>query len=104
MFAAVEKLYRDGEKHHPQWPPLVGQLMSSEAQGRRRLEVWPLTWVANVGRRYPPLAILWEPALVGIDHATILVRGLECFRRGEVKRWYAQVWRCEILDAHELRG
>jgi hypothetical protein len=104
MYAAVEKLYRDGMQVVPQAPALLGQLRSQQlANGRRALNLWPLDWLENVSNRWDPLAVLWLPEFVGVGTSFIILRGLEEVERRPRRHWVFQKWRCEILDAHRAQ-
>ena len=99
MFAAVELLYRNGERIKPQWPPLVGQLMSEHDRGKQRLNLWPVDWLGNVARQHwpDPLAVLWQPSGFGALQEQFIVTGLERVGR----RVFAQQWRCLPLTGAE---
>ncbi|MBC5764145.1 hypothetical protein [Ramlibacter albus] len=101
MFAAVEKLYRDGRQVVPQWPPLVGQLgtyMQANDTRKQCLRLWPLDYQENVMDRYTPLAVLWLPELVAIVGDQLLVRGFEEAGHRPQRNWVFQKWRCQIMD------
>lgn len=100
MFAAVEKLYRDGKKYPPQWPPMMGQLRSyrDERAGRHCLKLWPLDWLESAEQRWQPSGVLWLPEFVGIGSCFVLLRGLEEVQRRDGRVWVFQKWRCEIME------
>lgn len=105
MFAAVEKLYRDGVAYPPQWPPLVGQLMSYRrpSHGTLFVQLWPLEWLENIDNQLEPLATLWQPEFVGILHSEFIVRGVEGTGQAPRRRWLMQKWRCRPLTPQAAR-
>lgn len=100
MFAAVEKLYCDGKKYPPQWPPMMGQLRTyrDERVGRHCLKLWPLDWLESAPPQWEPVSVLWLPEFVAFGHSFLLLRGLEEVRHRLGRTWVFQKWRCEIME------
>lgn len=98
MYAAVWLLYRDGAKIKPQHPPLVGQVISCRTRERAALYLWDVDWVHNTTHVREPLRILWNPSILRIGRADMLLAGLEA-TSGDRGRWFAQKWLCELLTA-----
>ena len=103
VHAAVELLYLEGRLIKPQYPPLVGQLMSGHERDAPVLYLWPLDWVRNTTHPQEPLAMLWRPVLLGISHSDVLLSGLEARERSGNRHWYAQKWKCGVLTAQLAR-
>jgi hypothetical protein len=103
VHAAVQLLYRDGVRIAPRLPPLVGQLITGEHRRVPQLTLWPLEWVECDCRDLEPLAVLWHPAIVVVRHGQMTLRGLEGVSNGSARRWAAQKWLCDVLDAQRAR-
>ena len=103
VYAAIQLLYREGVQGKPA-PPLIGQVVSDRHRGVPLLYVWPLDWTANASYQGEPLAVLWNPTLCGIGYDNIVFRGLEAVPKGVTRRWVAQKWLCDVLDAARARA
>jgi hypothetical protein len=102
MYAAVQRLYRDGVKASQ--PYIVGQLESDMVRGVPILRLWDVDWVRNVHQWHrPPLAKLWRPVFGGMGYTHIVFAGLESQGAPPRRRWLAQRWSCEIIDPQRAR-
>ena len=102
VYAAVQLLYRDGV-YVRRSEPLIGQMFAERHKGVPLLRLWPLEWT-DATSPLQPLAELWQPALVTVQQSSICFRGLEAIRRGPGRRWAAQKWLCDVMDAQLARA
>lgn len=102
MFVSVTSLYVQGVQK-PQ-PAQVGQAFSSRANGVLVLNLWPLHWSETQTDKGQPLAVLWNPEFCGATYDSFIVRGLEAWHQGQVRRWFAQKWLCEVLDSQRAKA
>ncbi len=102
MFSAVTPLYAQGLQK-PQ-PTIVGQVFSERIRGALVLNLWPMHWSETQTDKGTPLAVLWNPEFCGATYDSFIVRGLEAWNHGKVRRWYAQKWLCEVLDSQRAKA
>ncbi len=102
VFCSVTPLYAQGIQT-PQ-PALLGQVFTERIRGVLVVNLWQLHWTETQTDKGTPLAVLWNPLFCGATYDSFIVSGLEAWQQGQVRRWYAQKWLCEVLDSHRARA